>query len=354
MRRRDFITLVGGGAVAWPLVAHAQQAAMPVIGFLHSGSPEPNARRLAGFRKGLSDAGLVEGKNVAIEFRWAQGKDDRLPELAADLIRQRVAVIATLSSTTAAVAAKAATSTIPIYFLIADPPVELGLVTSLNRPGGNATGITTLAAELAAKRLSLLYELVPQAASMAALVKPSHPSAKPVTQSLQATARTLGVQLNVLEASSDHEIEAAYAALKPRAALLVATDPFFFVRRAQLVALSARHAVPTIYDSREFAEAGGPHRRERKGKPFRHSPNPGMNGTRRQIKFKLGRSLLRAQPSPHRSIHGGSTRGGGASNSARRNAGMASARRVLSRNDTNRRDFIGFIGETAGTCRATQ
>ena len=257
MRRRDFITLVGGGAVAWPLVAHAQQAAMPVIGFLHSGSPEPNARRLAGFRKGLSDAGLVEGKNVAIEFRWAQGKDDRLPELAADLIRQRVAVIATLSSTTAAVAAKAATSTIPIYFLIADPPVELGLVTSLNRPGGNATGITTLAAELAAKRLSLLRELVPQAASMAALVKPSHPSAKPVTQSLQATARTLGVQLNVLEASSDHEIEAAYAALKPRAALLVATDPFFFVRRAQLVALSARHAVPTIYDSREFAEAGG-------------------------------------------------------------------------------------------------
>ena len=257
MRRRDFITLVGGGAVAWPLVAHAQQAAMPVIGFLHSGSPEPNARRLAGFRKGLSDAGLVEGKNVAIEFRWAQGKDDRLPELAADLIRQRVAVIATLSSTTAAVAAKAATSTIPIYFLVADPPVELGLVTSLNRPGGNATGITTLAAELAAKRLSLLRELVPQAASMAALIKPSHPSAKPVTQSLQATARTLGVQLNVLEASSDHEIEAAYAALKPRAALLVATDPFFFVRRAQLVALSARHAVPTIYDSREFAEAGG-------------------------------------------------------------------------------------------------
>jgi putative ABC transport system substrate-binding protein len=191
MRRRDFITLVGGGAVAWPLVARAQQAAMPVIGFLHSGSPEPNARRLAGFRKGLSDAGLVEGKNVAIEFRWAQGKDERLPELAADLIRQRVAVIATLSSTTAAVAAKAATSTIPIYFLVADPPVELGLVSSLNRPGGNATGITTLAAELAAKRLGLLRELAPQAKTMAVLLKPSHPSAKAVTQSLQATARTL-------------------------------------------------------------------------------------------------------------------------------------------------------------------
>jgi putative ABC transport system substrate-binding protein len=209
-------------------------------------TPEPNARRLAGFRKGLSDAGLVEGKNVAIEFRWAQGKDERLPELAADLIRQRVAVIATLSSTTAAVAAKAATSAIPIYFLVADPPVELGLVTSLNRPGGNATGITTLAAELA-----------PQAKTMAVLLKPSHPSAKAVTQSLQATARTLEVPLDVLEASTDREIEDAYSTLKPGAALLVATDPFFFVRRAQLVALSARHTVPAIYDSREFAEAGG-------------------------------------------------------------------------------------------------
>lgn len=257
MKRREFITLLGGAAATWPLVAHAQQTAMPVIGFLHSGSPEPNAKRLAGFRKGLNDAGLVEGKNVAIEFRWAQGKDDRLPELAADLIQRRVAVIATLSSTAAAVAAKAATSTIPIYFLIADPPIELGLVTSLNRPGGNATGITTLAAELAAKRLSLLHELVPQAASMAVLLKPSHPSAKSVTLSLQATARTLGVQLDVLEASNDREIEDAYVALKPGAALLVATDPFFFTRRTQLAALSARHAVPTIYDSREAAEAGG-------------------------------------------------------------------------------------------------
>jgi putative tryptophan/tyrosine transport system substrate-binding protein len=257
MKRREFMTLFGGAALAWPLAARAQQPAMSVIGFLHSGSPEPNARRVAGFRKGLSEAGLVEGKNVAIEFRWAQGKDDRLPELAADLIRQRVAVIATLSSTAAAVAAKAATSTVPIYFLIADPPDELGLVASLNRPGGNATGITTLAAELAAKRLSLLHELVPKAAGMAVLLKPSHPSAKPVTASLQATARTLGVQLDVLAASDDREIEQAYVALKPGVALLVATDPFFFVRRAQLATLSTRHAVPTIYDSRESAEAGG-------------------------------------------------------------------------------------------------
>jgi putative ABC transport system substrate-binding protein len=257
MRRRDFIALAAGGAAAWPLVARAQQSAMPVIGFLHSGSPAPNARRLAGFRKGLSEAGFVEGKNVAIEFRWAEGKDDRLPELAADLIGRRVAVIATLSSTAAAVAAKRATASIPIYFLIADPPDELGLVASLNRPGGNATGITTLAAELAAKRLSLLHELVPTAAGLAALLKPSHPSAKAVTASLQATARTLGVELDVLAASDDREIEQAYRALKPGAALLIATDPFFFVRRAQIAALSARHLVPTIYDSREAAEAGG-------------------------------------------------------------------------------------------------
>ena len=256
MNRRHFFTLLGGAA-AWPLAARAQQPAMPVVGFLHSGSPAPNAKRLAGFRKGLSEAGFVEGKTVAIEFRWGEGEDDRLPELAADLVRQRVAVISTLSSTAAAVAAKATTSTVPIYFLIADPPVELGLVSSLNRPGGNATGITTLAVEVAAKRLSLLRQLVPQALSIALLLKPSHPSAKQVTESLQAASRALGVQLDVLEASTDGEIENAYLALRPGDALLVATDPFFFFRRAQLVALSARHGVPTIYDSREFGEAGG-------------------------------------------------------------------------------------------------
>jgi putative ABC transport system substrate-binding protein len=257
MKRREFMTLLGGAA-AWPLAAHAQQGGgMPVIGFLHSGSPEPNAKRVAGFRKGLAEAGFIEGQNVSIEYRWAQGKDERLPELAADLIARKVAVIATLSSTTAAVAAKAATSTIPIFFLIADPPVELGLVASLNRPGGNATGITTLAAELAAKRFSLLRQLAPQAASMSALIKPSHPSAKAVTASLQATAKMLGVEVEILEASTDPEIEAAYDKLKPGTALLVATDPFFFIRRAQLIALGARHKVLTIYDSREFAEAGG-------------------------------------------------------------------------------------------------
>jgi putative ABC transport system substrate-binding protein len=258
MQRREFITLLGGAAVAYPTLAFGQpSSAVPVIGFLHSGGPGPNARRVDGFRKGLSDAGFVEGKNVAIEFRWADGKNERLAELTQDLIDKRVAAIVALSSTVAAVAARKATSTIPIYFLVADPPVELGLVTSLNRPGGNATGITTLAAEVSAKRLALLRELVPQSTGMAALLQPTHPSAKPVRASLQATADALGVKLDVIEASTDREIEAAYAALKPGVPLLIATDPFFFLRRAQLAALSTKHGVPTIYDSRESAEAGG-------------------------------------------------------------------------------------------------
>jgi ABC-type uncharacterized transport system substrate-binding protein len=254
MRRREFIALLGGG-LAWPLAARAQQP--PVIGFLHSGSPEPNAKRVAGLRKGLADAGFVEGKNVAIEFRWAEGKDDRLPELASDLVRQRVAVIATALQHRGSGRSQSCDLDDSDLFLVADPPDELGLVRSLNRPGGNATGITTLAVEVAAKRLSLLRELVPKAISIALLLKPSHPSAKPVTASLQAAARTLGVELDVLEASTDREIEEAYLALKPGDGLVVATDPFFFIRRAQLVALSARHGVPTIYDSREFGEAGG-------------------------------------------------------------------------------------------------
>ena len=212
---------------------------------------------MAGFLKGLADAGLVEGKNVTIEFRWAEGRDDRLAEMAADLIQKKVAVIATLSSTVAAIAARKATWTIPIYFLIADPPDQLGLVQSLNRPGGNATGIVTLAAEAAEKRFSLLRELVPQAPSMALLIKPSHPSAKPVTASVQATASKLGVPVEVLEANSEPEFEDAFRALKPGVPLMVGTDPLFFARRAKLIALAADRKVPAIYDSREFADAGG-------------------------------------------------------------------------------------------------
>jgi putative ABC transport system substrate-binding protein len=256
IQRREFITALGG-AVMWPLAARAQQPAMPVIGFLHSGAAGPNARRVAGLRKGLSEAGLVEGQNVAIEFRWADGQEDRLADMAADLIQRKVAVIATLSSTVAAVAARNATWDVPIYFLIADPPDRLGLVQSLNRPGGNATGIVTLAAEVAPKRLSLLRQLMPQAASIAALLQPSHPSTKPVTANLQAAATELGVQLNVLEASTDREIENAFHTLAPGVPLLVGTDPLFASRRAEIIALAAHHKVPAIYDSRELAEAGG-------------------------------------------------------------------------------------------------
>src|SRR5262245_37911260 len=219
MKRRDFIACLGGVAL-WPTLTLGQQG-MPVIGFLHSGAPGPNARRLAGFRKGLSDAGFVEGQNVAIEYRWAEGKDDRLAEMAADLINRRVAAIVTLSSTVAAVAARAATATVPIYFLIADPPVQLGLVASLNRPAGNTTGLITLAAEVAAKRFSLLHELAPQVATMAVLLKPSHPSAKPVQASLEASSPSLGVKLDVREASTDREIEDAFASLRPGVPLMV-------------------------------------------------------------------------------------------------------------------------------------
>jgi ABC-type uncharacterized transport system substrate-binding protein len=205
----------------------------------------------------LGDRRICGGKERRNRILLGRGKGRQVAGIGGGPSASAVAVIATLSSTAAAVAAKAATSTIPIYFLVADPPDKLGLVSSLNRPGGNATGITTLAVEVAAKRLSLLRELVPKAISIALLLKPSHPSAKPVTASLQAAARTLGVELDVVEASTDREIEEAYLALRPGDGLVVATDPFFFIRRTQLVALSARHGVPTIYDSREFGEAGG-------------------------------------------------------------------------------------------------
>ena len=257
MKRREFMSALGGAAVAWPLMARAQQAAMPVIGFLHSASLEPNAKRLAGFRKGLQQAGFIEGQNVAIEFRWAAGQNARLPELAAELVSKPVNVIATLSSTPATRAAKAATSTIPIVFLIAEDPVELGLVASLNRPGGNATGISSQNAELVAKRLGLLRELLPQAANIAVLLNPTNPNATPISSALQSAAATLGVQLNVLEAATDAEIERAYQSLKSGSPLLVGTDPSFFARRASLVALGAKYAIPTMYDNREAASAGG-------------------------------------------------------------------------------------------------
>ena len=205
----------------------------------------------------MGEAGFVEGQNVAIEFRWADGQNDRLPELAADLIRKPVAVIATLSSTPATRAAKAATTTVPIFFLIAEDPVELGLVASLNRPGGNATGISSQNVELVAKRLGLLRELVPQAANIAVLLNPSNPNAKPVSECCTRPPARSGVQLNVLEASTDHEIETAYALAQARQRVADRHRPVFFRPSRALIALSARHAVSTMYDNREFADAGG-------------------------------------------------------------------------------------------------
>ena len=258
IKRRQFFTLLGG-AVALPLAARAQQPAMLVVGFLHSGSPEPNANRVAAFRKGLSEAGYVEGQNVAIEFRWATGRDDQLPDLAADLIRRRVAVIATLGSTPAALAAKAATTSIPIIFLVGSDPVALGLVDSLNRPGGNATGVNFQLAELVTKRLGILREIAPGSNRFVALVNPNTAFTDAVVKDLQSSGSALGLPIEILPASTGREIDAAFAKLvqKPGGALLVGPDAVFTNRRAQIVTLAARHAVAAIYGTRDFAEIGG-------------------------------------------------------------------------------------------------
>jgi putative ABC transport system substrate-binding protein len=259
MKRREFISLLGGAAVAWPLAAHAQQPAMPVIGFLHSGSPEPNVNRVAAFRKGLSEAGYVEGQNVTIEYRWAAEQDDRLADLAADLIRRRVAVIATPGSPSALLAAKAATTTIPIVFLIGRDPVALGLVASLNRPGGNATGVYLQLMELVAKGLGLLRELARGANRFVVLVNPNTAYTDVVVKDLEASALALGLPIEILRASTGREIDAAFANLvqKPGCALFVVTDAVFVSRRAQIVTLAARHALLAIYPTRDFAEIGG-------------------------------------------------------------------------------------------------
>jgi len=259
MKRREFISLLGGAAAAWPLAARAQQPAMPVVGFLHSASPEPNANRVAGFRKGLGEAGYVEGQNVAIEFRWAAGQDDRLPDLVGDLIRRRVAVIATPGSTPASLAAKTATTTIPIVFAIGSDPVAMGLVASLNRPGGNVTGVSFQSVELMAKRLGMLRELAPGANRFVALVNPNTAYAEAEVKDLQTSASALGLPIEILRAGTGREIDAAFANLvqNPGGALLVGPDAVFNNRRAQIVTLAARNALPAIYFAREFAEIGG-------------------------------------------------------------------------------------------------
>jgi len=260
MRRREFISLLGGAAAAWPLAARAQQPAMPVIGFLHSASAAAFAAPLAAFRKGLSEAGYVEGQNVAVAYRWAEGQNDRLPALAAELARQRVAVIATPGSTATTLAAKAATATIPIVFSIGTDPVKLGLVASLNRPGGNATGISDFGVEIAAKRLGLLHELLPTATRFGVLVNPDNPYlTESFVTELQTAASAIERQIEVVTASTNGDIDTAFATLiKKRAdALLISPDPLFFTRRVQLITLAVRHALPALYHRRELPEAGG-------------------------------------------------------------------------------------------------
>jgi putative tryptophan/tyrosine transport system substrate-binding protein len=257
MRRREFIALLGSAALARPLAGHAQQSAMPVIGFLNSASAQAYARPLAAFREGLNTAGYVDGRNVAIEYRWADGHYDRLPAMAAELIDRQVAVIA--ANGPAVPLAKAATTTIPIVFTAGFDPIELGLIASLNRPGGNLTGVSILNAELGPKRLELLRELLPTATTVALLINPNNPSAATVSRELQAVARTIGLEIHVLHASTEAELDATFAGLAQlrASALAIGNDPFFNSRSAHLAALTNRHAMPAIYQYREFAAAGG-------------------------------------------------------------------------------------------------
>jgi putative ABC transport system substrate-binding protein len=259
MRRRDFITLVGGAAVMWPLATPAQQPAMPAIGYLNGASAAEFPHLLAAFRKGLIESGYTEGRNVTMEYRYADGRYDRLPTLAADLVSRRVSAIVATAGTPTIRAAKAATSTIPIVFVIGGDPVMFGIVASLSHPGGNITGITLLGSEVAAKRLGLLLELVPTAAAIGVLANPDNPISEPQLTGLEAAARTLGRQLVVLKASTDSDFAAAFAAFDQQRvdALLVASDPFFDDRRAQLVSLAARYKVPASYVRREFVMEGG-------------------------------------------------------------------------------------------------
>jgi putative ABC transport system substrate-binding protein len=259
MKRREFITLLGGAAASWPIVARAQQQAMPVIGLLRSTSSDTNADLLREFRQGLRETGYAEGENVAFEYRWADNQIDRLPELAADLVSRRVAVIAT-GAPPSAFAAKRATTTIPIVFVVAEDPVKLGLVASLARPGGNLTGINFFAVELAAKRLELLRELVPGAARIAVLVNPANAAITEGTVlAVETAARAMGLKIQVLNANTNREIDAVFARFVTERpdALFISSGPFFTTRRLQLTQWAARHALPAIYAGREYAVAGG-------------------------------------------------------------------------------------------------
>jgi putative tryptophan/tyrosine transport system substrate-binding protein len=260
MRRREFITLLGGAAAAWPVAARAQQAAMPVVGYLDVGTPDERASFAEAFRKGLTETGYVEGRNVAIEYRWAGAQFDRFPVLAADLVRRQVTVIAVGGHTALVHAAKDATATIPIVFVTASDPVKHGFVPRMNRPGGNITGVSRLEDALGPKRLELLREAMPKTTTIAILVNPTNPAlAEPSTRDAQAAARTLGLQLLVLNASTESELDSAFANLEQQGAgaLLVDGDFFFYSKRDLLVTLAARHRIPVMYPIREFVAAGG-------------------------------------------------------------------------------------------------
>jgi putative ABC transport system substrate-binding protein len=286
MRRREFIILLGGTAIAVPLAARAQQKAMPVIGFLGSGLPDPSAPFVAAIRQGLSETGYVEGQNLAIEYRWAEGSHDRVPAFVAELVGRKVDLIVVISAT-AALPAKSATSTIPIVFISGADPVADGLVASLARPGGNLTGVSTLGTELNPKRLELLSELVLQAGVIALLVNPNTAGAERQTRDVQQAARAKGVQLTILKASTDSEIDAAFASLVQLhvGGLLIGGDPFFDSRREQLVALAARHAVPAIYAQREYIAVGG-----------LISYGPSLSAMGRQVGIYAGKILNGAKP----------------------------------------------------------
>jgi putative ABC transport system substrate-binding protein len=260
IRRRDFITLLGGAAAAWPLAVRAQQSVMPVIGFLGGASPDLWTSQLRAFHQGLGETGYVEGRDVAIEYRWAENKNNELPGLAADLVRRQVAVIATPGSTPAAVAARAATATIPIVFFTGGDPIAVGLVANLARPGGNITGVSTLGVEVSAKRLELLRELLPTATAMGLLLNPTNPAlSEPIARNVQSAAHALGIRMHLFHASSEFELDTVFAHVAQVRAdgLVIGPDSLFSSRSATLAALGLRHAVPTIYQFPEFAAAGG-------------------------------------------------------------------------------------------------
>jgi putative tryptophan/tyrosine transport system substrate-binding protein len=258
VRRREFITLLGGAAATWPVAARGQKPGVPVVGFLHVRSPDNSMPQVAGFRRGLAENGRVEGQNVTVEYRWARGQYDQLPAMAAELVRQPVAVLI-VGTDAAALAAKAATSTIPIVFSVGSDPVKLGLVASFNRPGGNATGMNILTTTLEAKRLGLLHELVPYAANIGVLLHPGAPNAEGQSRDVKEAARAIGVQIQDLWASTDREIDAAFDTVAQQRirALAVTANPFFDTRRDRILALASRHAVPAMYHFREYAADGG-------------------------------------------------------------------------------------------------